>query len=151
MKDILFKTYIISSILAFPIYLSLLLIVVTNINIPSFVANIAEFWIPVILIANAVFGVPTIINRKLNDEEKIIFTRILKIASLFLIVLAMILIYQPRQTEGWEIVFAWVGNVVLLFPIIGIESARVGKRDKDKKSHNKEKSVSLIFYMGLIM
>ena len=111
-----------------------------------------DYRILATLIVNATFGVPIVIHRKLENRERKVVTKILKLSILSLFVFAMVLIYWiprvPSPVSGWDIYLAWFGSIVLLFLIGIIETDMRNSKGENRDTMN---SVSLILYIGLMI
>lgn len=108
------KIYVITSIAIFAVYLLISIILDSNFN------YITGYWVPAILIANAIFIVPIVMHRKLYDSHRRLLIKKLAILSFTLISLAMIFVYlvlSLRLTtfvSGWGVLAIWIWNIAWL-------------------------------------
>ena len=120
------KIFVAISIAIVPVCFFILLI--ENIMVERAIDSvnyIIDFGIPAILIINAVFIVPVVMYRKLNIDDRKLYTKRLAILALVLFLLATIFIYAvgylnwTNSTEfGWTIILFWIWTLVGLISFI---------------------------------
>jgi len=127
------KMYITSSILIVGVYMFGVALLTPNITgETTLIENIIHFWIPTILIINAVIVTPTIMRRKLNDETRKLFVkRLVKISStLFLLGMIYIHVAVPFY---WSHYIVWILNIFASFIFVVVTG--ISKTiDKEKGS-----------------